>query len=296
MTGRKIFVGAAIGLCLAAAAAAAPRKPASSAAPPSEDRSAQQLMQNCDAHKFETVVTATVDGQPHQSKVKLCGKDGQSDADWIETLKDAIAKLNSDKGMNPSVRGQIVTAINAEIARLQIGQVEKPQSESEAALPPPRLRPVSAEPIDDEYSSLPPLPAAPPAPPHVIGPAALAMTTGTSRKAAVALPLASGPAPKLSFACYSPGDLGDAPCAEFDRDTMVTITADDNVGSGVLLRFARNGEERASIDLPDLRRGRSLRVALPSEVCAGVGDGRLDLELTRNGELLRSDGPYSLRC
>jgi hypothetical protein len=253
-------------------------------------------MRNCDAHKFETVVTATVDGQPHQSKVRLCGKEGQSDADWIVTLRDAIAKLNADKAMPPAVRGQIVTAINAEIARLQIGAAAKDQPGA-GALPPPRSRPSPAISLADEYSSLPPLPATPPPPPHVIGPGAVAATRPAAGRASVALPLATGPAPKLSLACYSPGDLGsDEPCAEFARDTVLTIRAGEDIGGGILLRFERNGEERASVDLPALRRGRSVRVALPSDVCAGVGDGRLDLQLTRNGELLRSDGPYSLRC
>src|SRR5213082_3171548 len=69
-----------------------------------------QLMQSCDAHKFETIVHAVVDGEPHDSKVKLCGVEGQSDAEWIKTLRDAMHKLQANKDMAPAVREQIVTA------------------------------------------------------------------------------------------------------------------------------------------------------------------------------------------
>src|SRR5438105_8116102 len=79
-----------------------------------------QLMQSCDAHKFETIVHAVVDGQPRDSKVKLCGVEGQSDSAWIKTLRDAIAKLEANKEMDAPVRNQIVTAIQTEISRLMI--------------------------------------------------------------------------------------------------------------------------------------------------------------------------------
>ena len=47
------------------------------------DAKLESLLENCDAHKFETMVDSVVGGQPHRSKVKMCGKEGQSDADWI---------------------------------------------------------------------------------------------------------------------------------------------------------------------------------------------------------------------
>ena len=114
--------------------------------------------------------------------------------------------------------------------------------------------------------------------------------------ASVAL-VPAGPAPKLSYTCYSPGDVGgDAPCAEFDRETMLTVRAQADVPAGVALRFLRNGEQRAEVDLAQLHRGKSLRVALPSAVCAGVGDGSLQLQLVQGGAEVKSDGPFSLRC
>src|SRR5690242_12540583 len=115
-------------IVLALGSAAAVAAPAKKAAKPADAPNAavKQLLDNCDAHKFETTVDATIDGEPHRSKVKLCGKDGQSDADWIGTLKDAIAKLDANKDMDASVRTQIETAINAEIARLQSAAAAQP--------------------------------------------------------------------------------------------------------------------------------------------------------------------------
>ncbi|HEY7005083.1 MAG TPA: hypothetical protein VH392_01230, partial [Sphingomicrobium sp.] len=73
MTGRIITTGIALGLGLVAAAAIAAPTPKKAPAP---DAAARKLVQNCDAHKFETVVHDEVDGKPHQSKVKLCGVEG----------------------------------------------------------------------------------------------------------------------------------------------------------------------------------------------------------------------------
>lgn len=305
MTGRIILTATAVGLSLAAAAVGAPRKVPPTAAPAAPDSSVKQLLQNCDAHKFETVVKAVVDGEPHQSKVKLCGTEGQSDAEWIGTLKDAIAKLKANKDMPASVRDQIVTAITAEIARLQIEPTAKPTEQTAAMLPPPRSQPLTAQPLADEYASLPPLPTAPPPPPHVIGPGAM-QSIGASASAKTGrpaehfeepLPLAAGPAPKLNFTCYSPGDLADdAPCTGFDRETTLTIRAGENIPAGVSLLFFRNGARRATVELARMQRGKALIVPLPREVCQGVSDGSLQLQLVQNGALLKSDGPYSLRC
>jgi hypothetical protein len=284
-------IATAIVLAIGASAAAA-NAPAEPPAAEGASPQVEKLLQNCDAHKFETVVDAVVDGHPHKSRVKLCGQEGQSDADWIGTLKDAIAKLNANSEMDPPVRAQIVSAITAEIARLQMmADLSAPKARQTVA--------ETARPLSNDYSSLPPLPAAPP-PPKVLAPAAVAQTspaaTMPAASASVAM-LPSAPPPKLSFACYSPGDLGgDAPCTGFDRDTMLTIRAGADIPSGVGLRFVRNGDARVTVELAQLRRGKSLRIALPRDVCAGVGDGKLELQVLQNGAPVSTDGPYSLRC
>jgi hypothetical protein len=273
------------------------------AKPPPDPPASQlkQLMDTCDAHKFETIVDTTLDGKPHKSRVRLCGKEGQSDADWIGTLKDAIAKLRANKEMDLPVRDQIITAIETEIDRLD---PNGPPRGTLAQGPPaavPRLDlpletasgEASAPPLAPEYSSLPPLPTTPPPPPRVLTPAMTGGVAGTS----TSIRVPTGPAPKLSFACFSPGDIGGAgPCTEFDRETMLTVSAHSDVGKGVALRFLRNGEQRAEVDLTQLRPGKSLRIALPRQVCQGVGDGRLDLQVVEDGAEVKSDGPYALRC
>ena len=261
-------------------------------------------MQSCDAHKFETIVDTMEDGKPHKSRVKLCGVEGQSDSAWIGTLKDAIAKLDANTDMDPAVRGQIVAAIRSEISRIEstlpagggaagFNLAPGPEKTATVDLPPARPFAPPERPLSSDYSSLPPIPTTPPPPPRVLAPAAVMSAASTSHLA----PVRTGPAPRLSFQCYSAGDLGGAaPCAEFDRDTMLTISAASDVAKGVALRFLRNGDQRAEVDLAGLKRGKPLQIALPSAVCEGVGDGRLDLKTVEDGAEVKSDGPYSLRC
>ena len=300
-----------------AAAPKAARKPV--AKPPS--KFVPKLIQNCDAHKFETVVDSMVDGQPHQSKVRLCGVEGQNDAEWIDTLRDAIKKLDANKDMPAPQRDQIVTAIKTEIARLTIlgaGPVLPRRGSAASAVP--------QEPLSRDYATLPPLPVPretvppparkdlgrsevvgsetstapvqkdfaqlPPMPPPL--PAAAAPATTSVLVPAVPL--------RLNFGCDTPGDLSsDAPCAEFERETRVTVHAGEDIPAGTLLQFVRNDHPQADVPLGGLRRGGALQIVLPAKVCSGFASGKLELRVVRddgNGapQPLSSEGPYSLRC
>jgi hypothetical protein len=308
---RGIFFILTAALLVPAGAGAAPHKRAFVAKAPALPR----VIQSCDAHKFETVVHAIVDGEPHESKVKLCGVEGQSDAEWINTLRDAIKKLQANKEMEATVRDQIMTAIDAEISRLSIlgsapppprvsaSVPDAPLTRDYSALPPlpspiterasppslgtplPAPRATSDAPIQRDFAQLPPLPATP-APAQV--PAGLRPT-----------PIA-GVAPRLTYGCDAPGELTtDAPCADFQRDTMLTVHARDDVPAGTLLQFVRNDRSQAEVALDGLRRGRVLRTPLPAEVCRGFTSGKLELRIVRGeagSEVLATDGPYSLRC
>jgi hypothetical protein len=243
----------------------------------------QSLVQNCDAHKFETVIELNAGGTVKHSRVKLCGTEGQSDADWIRTLKDAVAKTNANAQMPASARSQIVAAIGAEIARLE----GKAAPVNTASLPPPRSAPKTA--ALDEYGSLPPLPNNPPPPVHVL--------PGGS----AALPFLARP--RMSFICFTPGELGEGPCTDFARDTLLTVRADEDLPSGTSLRFVRSGESRADVELAQLRRGKSMRIPLPPEVCSHAGGGRLEIRIVRSvptagapRQEVGDDGPYNLRC
>lgn len=247
----------------------------------------QQLVQNCDAHKFETIIDVSVDGKPKQSKVKLCGTEGQSDADWLKTLKDAVLKTEANRQMPAGARKQIVTALNGEIARL--GGSPATALLDIKTLPAPSLPPArnlaprtTAQP---EYTQLPDLPTAPPAPVRVLGAAAVG----------VAIPTL--PRPQMSFSCYTPGDVGtDGPCFGFARETMLTVRADEDLPSGTALRFVRDGDPRADVEVSPLKRGRTMRMVMPAAVCSHAVGGKLELRIVRAGQEVGTEGPYNLRC
>lgn len=292
-----------IALALTAPAATA------DAAPPKQ---MQQLLQNCDAHKFETIIEVTVDGQVKHSRVKLCGTEGQSDADWVRTLKDAVMKTEANLQMPPAVRQQIVTALNAEISRLNGGAAALPpprqsrktsvldglsalpplpepkQAEAATALPPPRMIAPRSSPQD--YATLPPMPTTVTAPTRVL--------TGS-----LAASLPALPKPRMQLICLTPGETGEVPCTGFTRDTTVTVRADEDLPPGTSLRFVRNGDARADVELAQLRKGKTQRLALPPEVCSHVVGATLEIRIVRSvpaagpsGQEVGKDGPYDLRC
>lgn len=305
VTGRIFVAAAALAFGLAqAAGGAAPagKKTAPAAAAP--DAKGLQLMQSCDAHKFETVVKEVVDGQPQQSKVKLCGKEGQSDADWIVTLKDAVSKLNANKEMEPAIRDQIVGALKSEIARLELdgakgafGSAEKgsrtasvdaltplpelPQAKppQSASLPPRRVVPAAPS---SEYAALPPLPSGPVAPTRVLAGGA----------GAIAAPL---PQPRMTLTCFTPGEA-EGPCNGFTRDTLITVVAGENLPADTSLRFVRDGDPKADVALAQLKKGRSVRLSIPTDVCRHAVGGRLELRIVRAGQEVGGEGPYNLTC
>lgn len=242
----------------------------------------QSLLQNCDAHKFETVIEVDAGGAVKQSHVKLCGTEGQSDADWIRTLKDAVVKTQANQQMAPAVRHQIVTAIDNEIARLE----GKPPPAT-AALPPARSATGSSG--LGEYAALPPLPTAPPPVVHVL-------PGGSAELPALAMP-------RMTFSCMIPEETADGPCTEFTRDMLMTVRADEDLPDGTSLRFVRSGDPRADVKLAQLKRGKSVQFSLPPEVCSHAAGGRLEIRVVRTvpatgpaGEEVGQDGPYNLRC
>jgi hypothetical protein len=110
------------------------------------------------------------------------------------------------------------------------------------------------------------------------------------------------PKPKMSFACFTPGEGAEGPCTDFTRDTFVTVRADEDLPAGTSVRFVRNGSTQADVQLAQLKRGRAMRFALPPEVCSRVTNGSLELRIVRTvaalptGQEVGSDGPYTLRC
>jgi hypothetical protein len=297
--GRIILAGTALTLGLVSAAGGAPKAPPASSA----DAKAKIIVQSCDAHKFETVVREVVDGKPHQSKVKLCGNEGQSDSEWIGTLKDAIEKLNANKDMTPQVRDQIVAALNREIARLErpdplfasnsstksgalegispLPPILQSTPAPAVALPKPRSAPPSVS--APAYAALPPLPTAPPPPTRVLA-------------GGVSATVAMLPKPRMSVSCYTPGETIDGPCTGFTRHTLVTVRAGEDLPANTSLRFVRDGETQADVQIAQLKKGKSMRLSVPADVCSHVAGGRLELRIVRSGQEVDSDGPFNLNC
>jgi hypothetical protein len=245
--------------------------------------------------------------------VKLCGTEGQSDADWMRTLEDAVAKTSANLQMPSAVRDQIVTALNAEISRLKGGSTgllppprqssktsaldglsalpplpEPKQAETAAVLPPPRM--IAPKSSAQDYAALPPLPTTATAPTRVL--------TGS-----VGASLPALPKPHMQFICFTPGETGDIPCATFTRDTLLTVRAGEDLPAGTSLRFVRDGDARADVELAQLRKGKTQRLALPPQVCTHVVGGSLEIRVVRSlpaagpsGQEVGKDGPYDLRC
>lgn len=236
------------------------------------------LAESCVAHKFETLVTSvTLEGKMRGSRVRICGKEGQSDADWLVTLKDSVAKTEANEELAQSVRDQIVEALKAEIARLEV------PAPAATAAPAATIaishEPVSVPEVAPQYSSAPPLPA--PLPRRTVS------APGTA-----AAPLVR---PRLSISCALPHESF-AGCGRLERETQLMIRADEDLAAGTSVRFLRGGEERAELDLGSLKKGGSLRERLPGRVCAGVLRGKVEVQILSKGRVADTLGPYALYC
>ncbi len=274
-------------------------------APDAPSGKMENLLQNCDAHKFETTVETTVDGKPHSSKLKMCGNEGQSDAEWINTLKDAVTKTEANSTMSESMRNQIVSAIKAEIARLESGGTPAADAGS---LPAGRPRPTTADTLANDYSVLPPLPKSNPAPTRVLNAPATPPTAAVADSSptivasnpvpapAAAPPLPPPAKPKLSLTCISPDFPSGGPCVTISRDTFLNVKAGEPIGPGVALRFVRQGVPKAEFALGSMRKGQSLRFPLPQPVCSGVVSGEVEIAVVRNGSVVDRQGPSLLHC
>lgn len=276
----QVKIVGGIALLAAAAASAAPQKQAVSPDTPSAEAS---LVQSCDAHKFETTIQQMVDGKPKQSKVRMCGTAGQSDADWIRTLKDAVKKTQASE-MPPGVKQQIVAAVNAEIERLSMPALQIPGGGDITKLPKTATT-TPQKPLSRDYDALPPLPTASNVPaPDLLGPGGIAAM-----------------APRVTLRCALVGDE-DRPteCDSIDKDTVLVLRADDSFPAGLALHFVRHGDDRGDLTLPAMKPGQTAVLRLPARVCAGVVRSKLEIQAlganAPSGTPAGSIGEYDLRC
>jgi len=254
---------------------------------------ATALTANCSAHKLEIPVTVTAKGVTKQTKVAICGQVGQTDAQWVDTLKDARAKVVANPKMSANAKQQITTGLDREIARLAIASPPPAPEPKALAIVPSVTSPLAPPPASAassplaEYSALPPMPAPKPA-----------VVADAHYKPPQLLPR-----PRFTLRCFNPNDtLGDVDCNELVRDMRLTIRADEDLPAGTSLRFLRRGDARGEVELAQLRKGRSERIPLPPSVCAGVGGSRVEIQVLRrgagaaSGQVVDTLGPYELRC
>jgi hypothetical protein len=267
----------------AAANATAPKKkPQAPKGPPA---AVKTLVQNCDAHKFETTIHLIgPDGKPKDSKVRMCGVEGQSDAEWIRTLKDAVSKTSASS-MPQTAKEQIVAAVNAEIERLSMPDLKLPEGADIGKLPKAAANTKPVAPLSRDYDALPPLPTASSVtPPNVLGPGPLSV-----------------PVARVTLRCALAGDE-DRPtdCDSIDKDTVLVLRADDAFPAGLAVRFLRHGDERAELTTPALRPGQTAMLHLPPRVCAGVVRSKLEIQAlganSPTGTPGGTVGEYDLRC
>lgn len=269
-------------LALAAAAAANGAVPVKKARVP-----VAPLAQNCSAHSFETTIQVTgADGLLKQSKVHMCGTIGQSDADWIKTLQDAVTKTTANPAIPAAAKEQIVAAVNAEIARLNMpADLRLPSGPDISKLPQAAENSTPAVPLSRDYDSLPPLPTASSvAPPHILGPDSI-----------------YGPTLRLSLRCALVGDEDrSTDCDSIEKDTVIVLRADEAFPHGLEVRFVRNGNSRAETALPAMKAGQTASLRLPPAVCSGVVRSRLEIQAASanapTGSSAGKVGEYDLRC
>jgi hypothetical protein len=281
-------------LILAAFAAfpvAAPAQDAPAALEPNSEQKA--LADSCSAHKFQTLVK-TESGKA--SKVRVCGEPGQSEADWINTLKSSVTKAEADASLSPMVKEQIVTDLKKEIARLEgVASITVPATNLPAealAQSPPSIAPSEPTP---QYSSLPPLPD----PKRTVAPAKpapiLVASDASEPKVAAPPPPVPAEKPRLTIRCALPRETFGS-CASLQRESQLLVRADEDLAAGTSLRFLRGGDNRAEVDLGPLKKGETLREKLPGKVCSGVLRGKVEVQVVAGNQVAGTLGPYGLYC
>jgi hypothetical protein len=260
---KKLIIAAAVAACTVAPVLAQD-KPAES--PPvssveGSDPEALKLIVDCDARKFETVVEHEEGGQKQGSKVKLCGKKGQTDQEWAATLSDAAKKIEARDDMPQWAKDQLTGALKAEIAKIGAGGAANAPAAAVASSPPPPPK-IAEKP----KASAPALP-------------------GATKK------------PRLTIKCLAPGEKGGGSnCSVIQRNTRLAILADGDLGPGSSLRFLRRGDERGQVALAPMRQGEATQSRLPPELCAGVASSKVEIQVMGSNQVVDTIGPFTLRC
>jgi hypothetical protein len=81
--------------------------------------SKSEFVANCGkGRKFESSSSTGDDKDKHVSKMVICSDPGESDEAWAKTLKDALARVESNSDMPEAGKAQIIADLKTEIAKL----------------------------------------------------------------------------------------------------------------------------------------------------------------------------------
>ena len=81
--------------------------------------SESEFVANCgEGRKFESSSSTGGDKDKHVSKMVICSDPGESDEAWAKTLKDALARVESNSDMPDAGKAQIIADLKTEIAKL----------------------------------------------------------------------------------------------------------------------------------------------------------------------------------
>ena len=245
------------------------------------DRVAQ--VDRCQGHKFESRVE--IDPVKKRStSIKLCANPGASDADWVKTLEAAVVQIEQ-RNMPPEARQKLIGELQSEIARY--AATSKPAATAQGAtlfVTDPGAAATLAGPSERyETSVLPPLPE------RKVG-----------RSATAAAPSPSQRPMRIGMKCLERGQTGAGGTCDFlESSTILAIRAVEGVEDGGTLRFRRRGDVRGEVTLPPMQAGQSTRVKLPAELCRGVANSKVEIELLApksTGAVAARFGPHYLRC
>lgn len=247
-----------------------------------------KLVDACGGHKFESLIE--IDATTHRStRVKLCSKAGASDAEWVKTLRSAIAQIEQ-RNMPPGAKDKVIAELDAEIARFT-----KPTTTALTAGANARTLTLDkgmfansgVEPeVPFETSILPPL-------------VPLKTRPGAGLAGTVAVAVAPVKPIRVTVRCLERGETGKGgTCDFFDKNSVLMITAIGGLEKGGTIRFLRRGEDQGEVEIGATAAGQTRRVALPSGICKGLSYSKVEVLMLAAGEsrVGARFGPYGLRC
>ena len=236
---------------------------------------AEARLAACGSRRFESIAEFEVDGKMKRSRLELCAKDSDTQAEWIATLEKNEAAIKAQTRLPESARFKLLSDLRAEIDRLKGPAQLAPIAET-ATITLPKAQ-VVAPASDFEVAALPPLPAPKPAG---------SVAAGTS---AITTPASAGPAqprslrPKLSVKCAVPGG-NPMSCDYLSLDDLFILEADEDLASPLTLTFRRTKSgDVATVAVRRMEKGDVTNIRVPAAMCKGVVKTTFDVQVSGRG-------------